>query len=63
MTVLKEKNFCDVTEAAERAGMSIRHFRRVYFDQDHGAFFAIRRKFFVKLVDLEAWLRRRKKAS
>lgn len=47
--------FLTAPQAAEYVGLSLRHFRRVYYEEGNGKFFMIGRKMFIVRTDLEAW--------
>lgn len=51
------KTFYDIPAAAELAGFSVQHFRRV-MEQQHIPYLKIGRKFFVLGVDLAVYLKR-----
>ena len=55
----KTKMFLDIPNAAELAGFSERHFRKIIV-QDHFRIVKIRGKFFILGEDLERWQAARK---
>ncbi len=55
----KRKMFLDIPNAAELAGFSIRHFRRI-IEEDGIPIIQIGRKFFILWRDFEAWERTHK---
>lgn len=59
----KKPMFMSIINAAKFTGLSLRHFRRVYYENGDGELFQIKRAFFVKTVDLERWQRRRLKSA
>jgi excisionase family DNA binding protein len=50
----RSKTFLTIPEAAERAGFSVRHFRRI-IHHDRIPVIQIRRKFFILDRDLQNW--------
>lgn len=58
-----KKLFMDVESAAKYIGFSVRHFRRIYYEDGKGKFFQIGRRFFVKTEDLEKWNKERKASA
>ena len=48
------KQFLSIPNAAKAAGVSVRHFRRMYTEKN-GKFFQIGRSFFILAKDLEKW--------
>ncbi len=51
---MKPRLMLSITNAAKEVGMSVRHFRRLYTD-NNGKFFQVRRSFFILTKDLEEW--------
>jgi len=56
----KQKMFLDIPNAAELAGFSIRHFRRI-IEEDRIPIVQIGRKFFILGRDFENWQATKKK--
>jgi hypothetical protein len=50
----RQKMFLDIPTAAEMAGFSIRHFRRL-IEEDHIPIMQIGRKFFIVGRDFDTW--------
>ena len=59
-TQLRTKMFLDIPTAAEMAGFSIRHFRRI-IEEDHIPIVQIGRKFFILGRDFSTWESSKKK--
>jgi len=60
--LVRKRTFLDIPNAAEMAGFSVRHFRRIIEDEQI-RIVQIGRKFFILAVDFERWQQTKKQKA